>query len=163
MTRLVAVLCMIYVHVPDGQSERVLHAMSWSDVTSLIQGLLIEGPGRAGASLLSIVSGYLTGKILLGNCYSVGTLYKRRFRSILVPMFIWSLASYTVYSIASVWRVTFIDDASTLLEHLNILFFLTDIPHGATMHLAFLRDLFVCILLSPLCLLYTSPSPRDYA
>ena len=65
MTRLVAVLCMIYVHVPDGQSERVLHAMSWSDVTSLIQGLLIEGPGRAGASLLSIVSGYLTAKILL--------------------------------------------------------------------------------------------------
>lgn len=159
MTRLVAVLCMIYVHVPDGQSERVLHAMSWSDVTSLIQGLLIEGPGRAGASLLSIVSGYLTAKILLGNCYSIGTLYKRRFRSILVPMFIWSLASYTVYSIASVWRVTFIDDASTLLEHLNILFFLTDIPHGATMHLAFLRDLFVCILLSPLLIMGLRRSP----
>ena len=159
MTRLVAVLCMIYVHVPDGQSERVLHAMSWLDITSLIQGLLIEGPGRAGASLLSVVSGYLTAKILLGNCYSIGTLYKRRFRSILVPMFIWSLASYTVYSIASVWRVTFIDDASTLLEHLNILFFLTDIPHGATMHLAFLRDLFVCILLSPLLIIGLRRSP----
>jgi len=159
MTRLVAVLCMIYVHVPDGQSERVLHAMSWLDATSLLQGLLIEGPGRAGASLLSIVSGYLTAKILLGKCYSISTLYKRRFRSILVPMFIWSLASYTVYSIASVWRVTFIDDASTLLDHLNILFFLTDIPHGATMHLAFLRDLFVCIVLSPLLIMGLRRAP----
>ncbi len=159
MTRLVAVLCMIYVHVPDGQAERVLHAMAWPDITSLVQGLFIEGPGRAGASLLSVVSGYLTAKVLLGKCYPIGTLYKRRVRSILVPMFIWSLASYTVYSIASAWRMTFIDDASTVLEHLNILFFLTDIPLGATMHLAFLRDLFVCILLSPLLVIGLRRSP----
>ena len=105
---------------------------------------------RAGASLLSVISGYLTAKIILERRYSAGTLYKRRFRSILVPMFIWSLASYTIYSVASGGRATFIDDATTLLAHLNILLFLTDIPHGATMHLAFLRDLFVCILLSPL-------------
>ncbi len=152
MTRLIAVLCMIYVHVPDGQVERVLHAVPWQSFTSLIQGLLIEGPGRAGASLLSVVSGFLTAQVILQQRYSLKTMYHKRFRSILVPMLFWSLATYFVYSVAPGGRVTFVDEATTLLAHLNILLFLTEIPDGATMHLAFLRDLFVCIVLAPLLL-----------
>lgn len=152
MARLVAILCMVYVHVPDGHSARVLHALPWENFTSLIQGLFIEGPGRAAASLLSVISGYLTARICMRQHFSWSGLYKRRFFSILLPMIIWTVATYIVYSVAAGGQQTFIDEATTLLAHLNILLFLTEIPQGATMHLAFLRDLFVCILLAPLLL-----------
>lgn len=152
MTRMVCVLCMVFVHVPAGESDTALYAFATDNLGLFLEGLLVEGPGRASAALLSMVSGYLAATALLKPGSSVSRLYRRRFVSIILPMVFWACVTYLVYSVVSQSRPTFVDDATTLLARLNIVFFLTEMPLGATMHLGFLRDLFVCVLLSPLLL-----------
>ena len=67
-------------------------------------------------------------------------------------MVFWATVTYLVYLLVSQTRPTFIDDAHTWMDKINIILFLTEMPDGATLHLGFLRDLFVCVLLSPLLL-----------
>ncbi|MGQ7847951.1 acyltransferase family protein [Granulosicoccus sp. 3-233] len=152
MARMLCVLFMIFVHVPDGLSSAVHYTLGDGGFAFFLEGFLVEGPGRASAALLSVVSGYLAATTLLKPGSSVWLLYRRRFVSIIVPMIIWAIATYLIYLAASRFRPTFLDDAQTLLDHLNFILFLTAMPDGATMHLGFLRDLFVCVLLSPLLL-----------
>lgn len=152
MARMLCVLFMIFVHVPDGQTSAVLYTLSDGGFAVFLEGFLVEGPGRASAALLSVVSGYLAATTLLKPGSSVWLLYRRRFKSIILPMFIWAVVTCLIYLAASRFRPTFLDDAQTLLEQLNFVLFLTAMPDGATMHLGFLRDLFVCVLLSPLLL-----------
>ncbi len=153
MARMICVLCMIFVHVPDGDTGATLYAFAADGFNVVVEGLLVEGPGRASAALLSVVSGYLAAITLLKPGNSVLRLYRRRFLSIIVPMIFWATATYSVYWLVSQARPTFINEAHSLLDKLNIIFFFTEMPMGATMHLGFLRDLFVCILLSPILLL----------
>lgn len=153
MARMLCVLGMIFVHVPDGFTGTPIYAANFSDLPALLEGFLVEGPGRASAALLSVVSGYLAATALLKPGSSVKSLYKRRFKSICIPMILWASVTWVVYYFVSYTRPTFVSEAQTLLEHLNIIFFLTEMPLGATMHLGFLRDLFVCVLLSPLLLM----------
>ena len=152
MARMLCVLCMIFVHVPDGQTVAAVHSLTTGGFASFLQGVMVEGPGRASAALLSVISGYLAATTLLKPGSSVWALYSRRFVSIILPMVFWASVTYLVYLIVSQSRPTFLDDANTLMDRLNIIFFLTEMPDGATMHLGFLRDLFVCVLLSPLLL-----------
>jgi succinoglycan biosynthesis protein ExoH len=105
--------------------------------------------------LLSFVSGYLTVIALSRQGGTIGALYRRRFESIVVPMLLWGLITIGLYAVVSLSRETFLNIehqgvVSTVLTYVNLVAFLTDIPVGPTMHLSFLRDLFVCILLSPL-------------
>lgn len=153
MARMLCVLFMIFVHVPDGQTPAVLYSLSDGGFAIFLEGFLVEGPGRASAALLSVVSGYLAATTLLKPGSSASALYRRRFVSIVVPMIIWALATCLIYFAASRFRPTFLDDAQSWLDYLNFVLFLTEMPQGATMHLGFLRDLFVCVLLSPLLLL----------
>ena len=152
MARMLCVLCMIFVHVPDGQSIAAVYSLTTGGFAFFLEGVLVEGPGRASAALLSVISGYLAATTLLKPGSSVWALYSRRFVSIILPMVFWASVTYLVYLIVSQSRPTFLDDANTLMDRLNIIFFLTEMPDGATMHLGFLRDLFVCVLLSPLLL-----------
>ena len=153
LVRILCVFFMIYVHVPTGQSEAVNYVLGGAGLSGFVQGFLVEGPGRAGAALLSMVSGYLAAISLSRPGASAGSLYRRRFVSIVLPMVLWGLATVAVYLLVSQIRVTFLSNATTWLDKLNIVLFLTEMPNGATMHLGFLRDLYVCILLSPLLLL----------
>ena len=150
MARMICVLGMIYVHVPDGQTLSPAYAFNAGGLGFFLEGLLVEGPGRAGAALLSVVSGYLAAISLLRHNGSASSLYRKRFVSIILPMVFWGAVTYVVYLFVSQTRVTFLSDATTLLDKLNIVFFITETPVGATMHLGFLRDLFVCILLTPI-------------
>ncbi len=152
MARMLCVLCMIFVHVPDGQSVAAVYSLTSGGFSAFLEGFLVEGPGRASAALLSVVSGYLAATTLLKPRSSVRTLYRRRFVSIIMPMVFWACVTYLVYLVVSQSRPTFLEDATTVMDKLNIIFFLTEMPVGATMHLGFLRDLFVCVLLSPLLL-----------
>ncbi|PID60098.1 MAG: hypothetical protein CSB44_11390 [Gammaproteobacteria bacterium] len=156
LARMVCVLCMIYVHVP-GAVEHV--SLQFAHPGVLVQGFLVEGTGRASASLLSLISGYLVARTLLRPGSSPINLYRRRFRSLMLPMMFWSSLTWLVYSLVSQFQPTFLDEARGLLDHLNVVLFLTDTPNGATMHLGFLRDLFVCVLLSPLLLVGLSRAP----
>ncbi len=152
MARMLCVLCMIFVHVPNGQSVAAVYSLTTGGFSAFLEGFLVEGPGRASAALLSVVSGYLAATTLLKPGSSVWGLYRRRFVSIILPMVFWACVTYLVYFIVSHSRPTFLNDAKTLMDKLNIILFLTEMPNGATMHLGFLRDLFVCVLLSPLLL-----------
>ena len=155
MVRVLCIGFMIYVHVPDNAVSTMNAAVAAPLASLLFQGFLIEGVGRASAALLSLVSGLLTAVALTRGAPSA--LYRRRFRSIVVPMVIWSTLTVTLYAALSLVRPTFLQldgysPAQELLFYLNTVFFLTDQPVGPTMHLGFLRDLFVCVLLSPLLL-----------
>ena len=153
MVRVLCIGFMIYVHVPDNAISAMNAAVAVPAGSVLFQGFLAEGVGRASAALLSLVSGLLTaGALARGTPLA---LYRRRFRSIIVPMVIWSTVMVAIYAALSLVRPTFLQldgytPAETLLFYLNTVFFLTDQPVGPTMHLGFLRDLFVCVLLSPL-------------
>lgn len=150
MARMLCVLGMIFVHVPDGQTDAPIYAFNAGGLGFFFEGLLVEGPGRASSALLSVVSGYLAAFALLRVNGAVFSLYARRFKSIVLPMVFWGAITYMVYLLASQTRHTFVSEATSLLDHLNIIFFITEMPLGATMHLGFLRDLFVCILLAPI-------------
>ena len=101
------------------------------------------------------MSGLLTAVALSRS--EASALYRRRFRSIVVPMLLWSVTTVALYALLSFARPTFLTEwhggsAETLLFYVNAVLFLTDQPMGPTLHLGFLRDLFVCMLLSPLLL-----------
>ena len=156
MVRVLCIGFMIFVHVPDNAISALDGGTASVALYSLLfQGFLVEGVGRASAALLSLVSGLLTAVALSRGLPSA--LYRRRFRSIIVPMVIWSTATVVLYSLLSLVRPTFLQldgyaPWEAALFYLNTVFFVTDQPLGPTMHLGFLRDLFVCILLSPLLL-----------
>ena len=159
MARMICVLGMIFVHVPDGESGTPVYALGAQGLSFFLEGFLVEGPGRASAALLSVVSGYLAAVALLRSNGAVLALYRKRFVSIVVPMVFWGVVTYAVYLLVSQSRPTFLADATTWLDKLNIILFITEMPIGATMHLGFLRDLFVCILLSPLLLMGVKRMP----
>lgn len=152
MARMICVLGMIFVHVPDGLTHSPNYSFNAGNLGFFLEGLLVEGPGRASAALLSVVSGYLAAFALMRSQASVISLYRRRFVSIVLPMIFWGIVTYVVYLLVSQARPTFVSDAQSWLDTLNIIFFITEMPVGATMHLGFLRDLFVCILLAPVLL-----------
>ena len=152
MARMICVLGMIFVHVPDGLTHSPNYSFNAGNLGFFLEGLLVEGPGRASAALLSVVSGYLAAFALMRSQASVSSLYRRRFVSIVLPMVFWGIVTYFVYLLVSQARPTFVSDAESWLDTLNIIFFITEMPVGATMHLGFLRDLFVCILLAPVLL-----------
>jgi succinoglycan biosynthesis protein ExoH len=149
MARMLCVLGMIFVHVPDGQTASPIYAFNAGGLGFFLEGLLVEGPGRASAALLSVVSGYLAAFALLRANGAVLSLYRRRFISIVLPMVFWGAVTYLVYLLVAQTRPTFVSEATSLMDNLNIVFFITEMPIGATMHLGFLRDLFVCILFAP--------------
>ena len=156
MARVLCIVGMIYVHVPSGENAATAGLLDLSSGFNAFQAFVVEGFGRASACLLSIVSGFLTFRALKKPRSSVRALYKRRFATIVVPMMLWSSITVVIYAIVSLSRTTFLqiegDGIEVVLAYLNFLVFLTDMPVGATMHLAFLRDLFVCVLLSPFLL-----------
>lgn len=158
MTRVVCILGMIYVHVPSTMPSYFNYAFELGDLSGTLQGFVIEGLGRASAALLSVVSGYLMAVVLTKPGVSIPDLYRRRFLSIILPMVVWSMVTLAVYLLVSTRQPTFLTEVATgsfvgdLWQYLNYFLFLTELPMGPTMHLAFLRDLFVCILISPLLL-----------
>jgi len=153
MVRVLCIGFMIFVHVPDNAFSAAEFSVGIPLSSWLTQGVLVEGLGRASAALLSLVSGILTAVALTRSPPS--SLYRRRFRSIVLPMIIWSTVTVIVYAVLSLLRPTFltlgdVPPLQALLFYVNTIFFLTEQPLGPTLHLGFLRDLFVCLLLSPI-------------
>lgn len=151
MVRVLCIGFMIYVHVPDNAISAIATGVPLA--SQLFQGFLVEGVGRASAALLSLVSGLLTA-VALSRGEAV-SLYRRRFRSIVLPMLFWSTLTVGLYALLSFAQPTFLSSGDrslpeSVLFYANAVLFLSDQPMGPTLHLGFLRDLFVCILLAPL-------------
>ena len=158
--RLICVLMMMYVHVPDGQQTvSLIDTSADTRLDHWLESMMIEGPGRASAALLSVVSGYLAALTLLQGKVSANSLNRRRFKSIVLPMLFWSVLTCTVYLALGQSDALLARPDSTWLDKLNLIFFLTQAPDGPTMHLGFLRDLFVCVLFSPLIILLLKRLP----
>ena len=158
LARVLCIFGMIYVHVPSVDSDWVVYAVDATAPFESLRGLLVEGFGRASASLLSLVSGYLSARVLSRGTMTPSAFFQRRFGSIFVPMVIWGTLTLLIYAVVSLVRPTFLtsevgDTGAMLLQYLNSVFFITDMPVGPTMHLGFLRDLFVCMLLAPVLLM----------
>ena len=152
--RFISVMLMIYVHVPGTQLISDASGIAAGiRLDHWLESLLIEGPGRASAALLSVISGYLAAITLVRSGGWSTTLYKRRFSSLIIPMCSWAFITWVVYMILGRHDSIHMTEGSSLLDRLNVIFFITETPYGPTMHLGFLRDLFVCVLLSPLLLL----------
>lgn len=168
IVRLLCIFGMIYVHVPALDSGYTLSVDPGFFHFDFIRAFLIEGYGRTSACLLSIVSGYLVALTLSSYTLSSNTLrnkktfvkqfYERRFKSIYMPMLMWGVISVALFSVVSFSQPTFLDevcgfDSNMVASCINVIFHLSEMGEGPTMHLAFLRDLFVCILLAPLLII----------
>jgi len=149
---------MIYVHVPLLESAGSANALGDGNsftVFELLRALLVDGYGRTSACLLSIVSGYLVAKSLTSDTAHFRPFLKRRFKSIYIPMVVWGIVTMLVFSFVSLVQTTFLSDACGgnnvwSIDCLNVVLHFSAVSTGPTMHLAFLRDLFVCMLLAPM-------------
>ena len=158
LVRLLCIFGMIYVHVPLMESASLSGGGSSIAVFELLRALLVDGYGRASACLLSIVSGYFVAKTMKGHSPQYSKFFKRRFRSIYVPMVVWGIVTVIVFSFVSMLQTTFLSDACGgdnvwSIDCVNVVLHFSAISTGPTMHLAFLRDLFVCMLLAPLLII----------
>ena len=169
LARVIAIAGMILVHVPPGIPQwKLVIPLQFlftegihTDLHTwfgLVKSFVIEGLGRTSACLLSVVAGYLAAISAANSAGTHATYITRRFYTIYLPMTFWSSLTLLLFAGMSVFvRPTFLDDGlanagSPVLYLLNIVFFLTDSPHGATIQLAFLRDIFVCAVLLPIIL-----------
>jgi len=159
--RAIAILGMIYVHVPG--AEELIVAGGPSGITAQF---LVDGIGRASAALLAVVSGWLVATALLGARTSPGALIRRRAGTTIRPMLFWAAITVVLYSAVSLARPTFLSvpfqsGFELVVRFLDTVFFVTPSVVGPTVHLSFLRDLFMCVVLAwPLLrLLRTVPGP----
>lgn len=158
LVRLLCIFGMIYVHVPAMETTYSFGTSAGFSWFELLRSLLVDGYGRTSACLLSVVSGFLVAKTLNRKAPNYRFFYTRRFKSIYLPMVVWGVVTMLVFSFASIGKTTFISDVCggrnvLSIDCLNVLFHFKAISTGPTMHLAFLRDLFVCMLLAPALLI----------
>ena len=153
IARVVCILGMIWVHVPGAALDGVGRAFDPLDLPATFRAFLVESVGRSSAALLSVVSGWLCARVLLGG-RTARELVPARARAMLVPMLFWGLVTVALYAAMSLVRPTFLSssgplDASTVLRWIDSVAFVTSAPSGPTLHLSFMRDLFVCSCLAP--------------
>ena len=155
---------MIYVHVPLLDAKMHYSVSNGFFDFEFLRAFIIEGYGRTSACLLSVVSGYLVAKTLKGDSFSIRSFYQRRFKTIFVPMLLWGLLTTLVFSFVSLIQTTFLHevcgfDRQHIISCMNVVFHLTEMGQGPTMHLAFLRDLSVCMLLAPVLIVLVRQAP----
>ena len=164
IARVLCILSMIWVHVPGTAAPAAARTFDVADWPGTLQALLVESVGRSGAALLGVVSGWLCAHLLLGG-RAPRALIVARARTLLVPMLTWGLVTVAVYGLVSLVRPTFLSvpgpvDAAAVLRWANGVAFLSAAPSGPTLHLSFLRDLFVCACLAPALLASLARWPR---
>jgi hypothetical protein len=143
VARVICIFFVMYVHVWPGTAH--------FDPARGIRGLDIfyhffsDILGRSSVPLLSVVSGWLVGRSFAG---AWGKLIRSRVTSLLVPLFLWNLLLLLALWIGARagWEPMKIEE--TPLGIANALFALTE--ESVNIPLAFLRDLFVCVCLSPI-------------
>lgn len=149
VARVLCIFFMIYVHVNPGSAafEPAVHGVRAFDWIRL---WIADSAGRASIGLLSIVSGFLAARAVAVTPY--GRLVAKRIRSLVIPMALWSAAFLGFVLLGEAvspgyFVQTFGRDFG-LSGLPNWLFGLSGEPANGP--LAFLRDVFVCALLSPL-------------
>jgi len=147
--RVLCIFFMIYVHVNPGSAafDPVEHGVRAFDA---LRFWIADSAGRASIGLLSVVSGFLAAGALSRMSYP--RLVAKKLRSLVVPMALWSALFLAFVLVGDRISPGYFEQTfgrAFGLDGLpNWLFGITAGPANGP--LAFLRDIFVCALLSPL-------------
>jgi len=154
LVRLLCIFGMIYVHVPLMEVTTLSSGARGFSVFELLQALLVDGYGRTSACLLSIVSGYLVVKTLNGKTQLTDYLqfYKRRFKSIYLPMVMWGMVTLLVFSFVSIMQITFLSDTCGGKSLIVVMRFIPLLGLSA-LSVVYLLDLESMLILRPLVIL----------
>ncbi|WP_420961584.1 acyltransferase family protein [Brucella sp. IR073] len=147
LIRITLICGIVLVHVPYGPDTAPFNGDN--GILDYLRVFLAESVFRVGVPCLSAISGYL---LMRKGALDYGKTLERKARSILLPLFIWNGAFFlTVYLMQSRGMGQgYLPDVTQarLPDLLNLIFALNGEPINLPLY--FLRDLFVCILLSPL-------------
>ncbi len=149
--RVLCIFFMMYVHV---KPQLDTCADSMDGTLTLISFILVDLFGRASVPALSVISGFLVVSSLLKS--GLAKLAQERLLTLIVPMAFWNL---TVIAL-TLAAVLALGQKSQLMDELSgqgltqlLIFKVLAINNaGAIVPLNFLRDVFVCALLSPVLL-----------
>ena len=152
IARPLCIFFMIWVHTNPGASafDIVNHGVRPEDWYRFI---FADGVGRTSIGLLAIASGFLA--IGTARVFPFGKFAMKRVRSLLLPMVIWSAIILCFYLLGERVEAGYLErqvgEAFAWSHIPNWLFGITD--HPANFPLGFLRDLFICALLTPVFVL----------
>ncbi len=146
VARVICIFCVMFVHTWPSNHRADLTGIV-SPAFQIIQRLMVDVLGRSSVPLLSIVSGYLLAS-------SINLRWRRlighRVRTLLLPLLLWNAVMVAVLIAGrgidpTPWYIprNFISWTNTLLALQQ---------PSANVPVAFLRDLFVCILFAPVLL-----------
>ena len=147
--RVISIFFMAYAHVSPGivEADIAARGVRGVDFLFLFLGSLVA---KSAVPLLSVLSGWLLFDTLNGRPFQ--GILRSKVRTLLVPMVLWNavLLGLIGLFVLGTGEEKWLPQSG--LGLLNGLFSLTGPP--ANIHLAFLRDLFVCVLLSPVMVNY---------
>ncbi len=152
VARPLCIFFMVFVHVNPGVASfdpqtHGLHLADW------YRFFLADGIGRTSIGLLAIVSGFLA--ISTARVFPFSPFVMKRVRSLFIPMVAWSAVLLLAYLAGEQVRPGYLESQlghAFGWQHVpNWLFGLT--AHPANFPLGFLRDLFICAVLTPVFVL----------
>ncbi len=146
IARVICICGIVYVHAWTGLNVDELRAQggSWH---SILYWVLIEMMGRSSVPLLSIISGWLVMASVSKRSY--GQFIRGKAKSLLLPMVLWNLISAALVLLFAHFGELKAPQPAIGLPLLNEIFHLTA-PGEINVQNAFLRDVFLCMLLAPL-------------
>ncbi len=149
LMRIVLISGIVFVHVPhDPSTSPFLGIYGFWDWLRVFLG---DSLFRVGVPCLSTISGYLLFRRGL-ETFDYGKTIRTKARTVMLPFLLWNLAFLALVYIAQLKAIGFgylpdVIDASPR-EWLSLAFALEGLPINVPLY--FLRDLMLCILLSPL-------------
>lgn len=156
--RIVLISGIVFVHIPFGAADSPFDgtygAFDW------IRVFLTEALFRVGVPCLSAISGFLLFRNGLENFDYLKTV-RTKSQTVLLPFLLWNAAFFLTIIVASSIGLGegYLPDPwhASLREFANQLLGIGDFPVNVPLY--FLRDLFVCILLSPILAWLVSRAP----
>jgi succinoglycan biosynthesis protein ExoH len=158
LLRLMLICGIVLVHVPYGPETAPFNGDN--GIADWLRVFLGESLFRVGVPCLSAISGYLLLRKGLEN-FSYGRVLERKAQSVFLPLIVWNLSFLLLVYLMQSRGIAegYLPDVRHpgLAEFLNLVFALNDQPINLPLY--FLRDLFVCILLSPVLALLVKRYP----
>jgi fucose 4-O-acetylase-like acetyltransferase len=146
IARVLCILGIVYVHAWTGQVGDVLARLHGTP-QGLLRWALIELLGRSAVPLLSLISGWLAGASLARRGWR--SFVAGKARMILAPMVVWNALAILLVSSAAHAGWIQAPQPTSWRWTLNELLCLVA-PADINVQMAFLRDLFLCLMAAPL-------------
>ncbi|MGN6121334.1 MAG: acyltransferase family protein [Sphingomonas oligoaromativorans] len=146
IARVLGILGIIYVHAWTGRTAEELAVLDQTP-QGVLRWALIEMVGYSAVPLLGIISGWLVGPSSARRSYRDFIAVKAR--TILLPMLLWNAITMAVVVGLAVWGGLAAPVPRSFGETLDWWLCLTQ-PNPINVQIAFLRDLFVCMVIAPL-------------